>query len=426
MELSNNKKILFIILFILAIFFFCFLLYSSFFKPAPPASIEAPIIEPKDSIEKLPEIGEGAGKKIIEIDAETGLPIEKKIENIIPVTPETPITYQVSPLATGGKTQIYSLPVQNVQNVTLNSSDSSLLYYQKNTGEFYKLSPDGKIKTLLTKDVYPDVKKVSWSPRKDKAILEFPDGSKIVYNFSQNKQYSLPKNWNDFSFAPQGDSIAFKTTSNNPDKRWLSIANADGTGYKGIEPMGENDSKVEVNWSPSQQVVALYAESVGIDQQEVYFIGQNGENFLSMMVEGQDFKSKWSPKGDKLLYSVYSDDANNNPTLWIVNAEGESIGKNRIFVGLQTWSNKCIFSSDSKNIYCAVPRNLPTGSGFYPELADESPDDFYKIDAETGQKKLLAIPFGADYSVDQVTLSEDEKYLFFTDKNMELHKIQLK
>jgi len=420
------RKILLIILFILVIIFFGFLLYFYFFKSAPPL-----FIEPSEKVETLesglPKIREGVSpKKIVEIDSETGLPIEKEAKDIVPVTPESPIMYKISPIAVGSETQVISLPVKNVQAMTLDSNGSNLLYYQKNTGEFYKLSPDGEIKTLLTKDTYPDVEKIYWSPRKDKAILNFPDNSKIIYDFEKQKQYSLPKYWDDFSFAPQGESIAFKTTSGNPEKRWLSIANSDGTGFKAIEPMGENDNKVEVNWSPNQQVLALYSESIGIDKQEVYFIGQNGENFLSMIVEGQDFKSKWSPQGDKLLYSVYSNDINNNPTLWIADAEGENIGKNRISIGLQTWADRCVFSSSKEIVYCSVPRDLPDGSGFYPELADESPSDFYKIDTKTGQNYLLAVPSGADYIIDQIALSGDEKYLYFTDKEKELHKIQLK
>ncbi|MBI4652640.1 hypothetical protein HY750_00060 [Candidatus Kuenenbacteria bacterium] len=420
----STKKIFFIVLLILVVIFFGFLLYFFFFKPAPPTPIP-PSGEVEIPTTGLPKIGPG-GKKIIEIDTETGLPITKKIEEIKPVTPEAPITYKVSPIAVGVETQITSLPIRDVQEITLNSDGSNLLYYQKDTGKFYKISPDGKIKTLLTEDVYPEAKKIYWSSVKNKAILSFPDDSKILYDFNQKKQYSLPKYWDDFSFAPQGESIAFKTTSNNPEKRWLSIANPDGTGFKAIEPMGENDHKVEVNWSPNQQVIALYAESIGLDKQEVYFIGQQGENFKSMIVEGQDFKSQWSPKGDKLLYSVYNDAANNNPTLWVADAQGEDIGKNRISIGLQTWADKCIFSSDNETAYCAVPRNLPAGSGFYPELADKSPSDFYKINVKTGQNYLLAIPSGANYVIDQVVLSGDEKNLYFTDKEKNLHKIQLK
>ncbi|MEK7167272.1 MAG: hypothetical protein AAB732_02580 [Patescibacteria group bacterium] len=418
------RKILFIILFIVIIIFFGFLIYFSFLKkPAPsvipPEKVEIPTTG-------LPKIGEGILKKIIEIDSETGLPITKTIKEITPVTPEAPITYKVSPIATGAKTQITSLPIENAQEITLNSDGSNLLYYQKDTGKFYKISPDGKIKTLLTEDFYPEAEKIYWSSTKNKAILSFPDNSKILYDFNQKKQYSLPKYWDEFSFSSQGESIAFKTTNDNPDKRWLSIANPDGTGFKAIEPMGENDHKVEINWSPNQQVLALYAESIGIDKQEVYFIGQQGENFKSMIVEGQDFKSKWSPKGDKLLYSVYNSAANNNPTLWAVDAQGDNIGQNRVSIGLQTWADKCIFSSNNETAYCAVPRNLPSGSGFYPELADKSPNDFYKINVQTGQNYLLATPSGANYVVDQVVLSGDEKYLYFTDKEKNLHKVQLK
>ncbi len=72
-----------------------------------------------------------------------------------------------------------------------------------------------------------------------------------------------------------------------------------------------------------------------------------------MVVEGRDFREKWSPTGQKMLYSVYSIRSNFKPELWIVNAEGNNIGTGRKLLNLSTWADKCTFADD-RFVYCAV------------------------------------------------------------------------
>jgi hypothetical protein len=134
---------------------------------------------------------------------------------------------------------------------------------------------------------------------------------------------------------------------------------------------------------------------------------------------------QWSDAGDRLLYSVYHSRDNYNPRLWIVNAQGDSIGQNRISLDLATWADKCTFASNTE-IYCAVPENLENGSGFFPELADRTKDNLYKIDLKTGAKKLIAVPDGA-YNISQIIVPESQDYLYFTDKQTEeIYQVRLR
>jgi len=76
-------------------------------------------------------------------------------------------------------------------------------------------------------------------------------------------------------------------------------------------------------------------------------------------------------------------------------------------------------NSNISNLHCDANGNIWVGFDF-------DQNGIYKIDTKTGQNYLLAVPSGADYIIDQIALSGDEKYLYFTDKEKELHKIQLK
>jgi len=269
------------------------------------------------------------------------------------------------------------------------------------------------------------VEKITWSPDKNKAILEYPDQAKIIYDFKDKKQISLPKHWQDFNFSPDSSKIVLKSMATDPDNRWLAIINDDGTSAQRVTALGDKDDTVYPSWSPNNQTVAMYTEGVSYDQQRVYFVGLNNENFKALTIEGRGFDPLWSPKGDNLLYSVYSSSSDLKPELWITSAQGENIGTNRSKLNIQTWANKCIFSN-ADEIYCAVPESLEEGAGLFPDLSKNTKDNLYKIDTQTGLKKLTAIPDG-DFTMSDLIVSNNGYYLYFTDVNTgKINKIKLK
>jgi len=209
----------------------------------------------------------------------------------------------------------------------------------------------------------------------------------------------------------------------DPDNRWLAIANDDGSKARAIEPLGGKDATVYPSWSPNNQTIAMYTEGIDFDRQEVFFVGLNNENFKSAVIEGRGFQPKWQPEGNKLLYSVYSSTTDMKPNLWVVNARGESIGSGRKNLNVATWANKCAFANNNE-IYCAVPEYLEEGAGLLPELAANTKDNLYKIDIRTGMKKLVAVPDGS-YNMSDVIVSGN--YLYFTDKTTKkLYTIKLR
>ena len=288
-------------------------------------------------------------------------------------------------------------------------------FYNQEDGKFYRLMDDGVVKPL-SDQVFYEVQNATWSPTKNESIIEYPDGSNIYYNFDTKKQVTLPQHWQEFTFSNTGDKIASKSMGFSPENRWLVTSDPDGNNATAIEAMGTNAYKVIMDWSPNKQVVALSrtGEILGNDRQEVLLVGLNGENFKSIIVEGRDLKTEWSPSGDKLLHSVYSSRSNFQPELWIVNAQGDSIGTGRKLLNVNTWADKCTFADD-RFIYCGVPTSLPNGSGFVPELTNSIPDKLYKIDTQTGLKKeiIMDVP----HTIDTLFLDKSGKKIYFTDKS---------
>ncbi|MCX6779957.1 MAG: hypothetical protein NT034_02120, partial [Candidatus Magasanikbacteria bacterium] len=301
---------------------------------------------------------------------------------------------------------------QSVTYPSLSQGGSGLRYYNNSDGKFYHLTSDGQIKPLSDQTFY-NVNKVTWANKNDKAVLEYPDSSKIIYNFEKQKQTTLPKHWSDFSFSPDSSQLAAKSIGLAPENRWLVTVNDDGTGTNLVEPMGENADKVQIDWSPSRQTVGFSqtGEALGAERQEILFVGLNHENFKSAIVEGRGFDPAWSPTGQKLLYSVYSSRSDFKPELWITDSYGDSIGNNRQLLQLNTWADKCTFSDDN-TVFCAVPRDLPQGAGILPEVAANSTDDMYKIDLKTGSKTTL--PLDGNYNIKNITYDKNKNKVYFT------------
>ncbi|HBR13117.1 MAG: hypothetical protein UW91_C0060G0003 [Parcubacteria group bacterium GW2011_GWF2_45_11] len=322
---------------------------------------------------------------------------------------------EASAVARGSLTQTRRLTNGPVQGVTV-APDGSLIYYDEASGKFYRRLADGTVVELAAQ-IFHDVENITWAKQANQAILEYPDGSNILYNFDQDKQYTLPREMQDFSFSLSGSKIASEIIGPNAENNWLITANPDGSGIQFVEQIGNKMEDVQVGWSPNNQVVATYRESYDANRQEVILIGQNHENFKSFIPQGRGFEGQWTPKGDQLLYSVYSADENFRPKLWLTAAGANNFGYNNVSLNLNTWADKCTINQKGTAAYCAVPEDLPLGSAWYPELAEGVRDDFYYVDLKTGRYSLLAVPSGAiTHSASQVYLSPDESELYFVDQ----------
>jgi len=420
--IQRYKKVFFIIVFVIIILVLGYLIYSTFFQPYfAPGPGQPGQVGTSTEPGGFPQAGPGeegkegeAGEGRLpgqEPTGDTGEPSQEEKET--EKTPEEEPQQETTALNEG-----------NSQAMTLSGDGDGVQYYDKDSGKFYRVNKDGEAEPL-TDQVFHNVDNINWSPTKDRAILEYPDGSNILYDFSQDKQVTLPKHWKEFDFSPDGEKIVTKSIGLDTDNRWLAIANADGSQVEAIESLGENEDSVYSSWSPNNQIVGMYTEGAGFDRQEVYFIGKHDENFKSTTVHGRGFQPKWSPQGDRLMYSVYSSDNDFKPQLWMVNSQGESIGTGRKSLGVNTWADKCTFA-DNSEMYCAVPKNLDKGSGIFPEMAEQTNDQLYRINTQTGTKELISNLRGEDYNISSLEVSQDRKNLFFVDsKSEKVHKLDL-
>ncbi len=323
----------------------------------------------------------------------------------------------VSTVARGGITRTKELRSSDATDIQLQNSSGGIQFYDIETGIFTRILPDGTVVPLNSTPL-PSAQDVAWANGSDSAIVEFPDGANVWYDFKTQEQRTLPSHWTEFDFAPDDGRIAAKTLGISSENRFLVTSNPDGSGGKTVEFLGENAHKVNVSWSPNDQIVAFAHTGAkqGLGKEEVILVGKNNENFPSLEIEGLGFNPNWSPEGDTLLYSTFRAENDLKPELWIVRSDPGSIGESRTPLGITTWADKCTYGTNT-TIYCAVPdpNTLPYGIGFQPSLANDTDDSIYKVNLETGATTLIAQP-EFDFTIAQMQVSEDESVLYFTDK----------
>jgi len=299
----------------------------------------------------------------------------------------------ISDVANGGNTSVQALvqgfPMAASVNVT-----GGINYYDTDDAKFYTVGPDGT-KQLLSSEEFPGVDDVVWSPSADSGILTYRDGRNVFYDFTKNKMSILPRGLVDPVFREDGETIAYKLETGNQSDNWIVVSAVDGQGAKPVQPMGENGDRVEMMWSADQKIIATFRQPKGIDREEIFFIGLEGENFLSMEVQGSGFRGVWSPDGKYMLYHTVMAQDNYLPHLWVSSAGGSA----QYDFGVTTWVDKCAFQKGTSVAYCAVPESLTEGAGLAPEAARGLRYQILKVDVTARRTERVAVPIDLNFGV---------------------------
>lgn len=418
-----TQKLILGTVFVAVSIFLAWLMYRIFFAPSislPPKQIPAP-----EETGRLPEDTSGReGTPSLPSRGTGALPIEaESVQSRIVPAP-------IDEVAKGGVTKTNLITPRPVLAPTFASDQRGFHYYDPITGKFYRIPVTGGAPQPLSAKEFQGVSKVTWSAEGNRSIIEFQDGANILYNFVTDRQVTLPKEAQDFDFSERGSKIAYEFVTENPDKNFIVVSDDDGRNARAVEELSPDPDDMQVLWAPSEQFVALFRKGSDINSQNIFFIGQNLENFKKLETKGRGFKGKWSPLGNKLLYSEYLEEELFRPSLFIANALPDTIGTDNKALDVPTTVDKCVFDQDNITVYCAVPLYLPQASGQYPELLEGIPDEIYQINTRTGLKRKLAEMVTAsgvgNFSVQSILLDHDGKTLYVLDDSNLLRSLKIK
>ncbi|OGL95939.1 hypothetical protein A2258_01755 [Candidatus Uhrbacteria bacterium RIFOXYA2_FULL_41_8] len=340
-----------------------------------------------------------------------------------PVQDQTSGALQPSPVAIGGPTFTQRLTATVVTSPTL-IEGTGIAFYNNQDGRFYKIDESGEL-IALSSAAFPKAESVVFADTADIAVIEFPDGTNIIYNFLTDQQTTLPSHWEEFDFSSDGENVVSKSMASDSSQNTLVSSSSDGSRTEVLTPLGTNTDKVTVNYSTNNSIVGFSqtgASSLGFGRYEIYLIGSDGEESGNLIVEGGNFAASWSPTSTYLLYSVAWSANNDRPSLWVSSGTGD-VGSNRMNLGVETWVEKCTFKNDL-SIICAVPDEATDASGLDHRLITAT-DSLYEINLKTGTKKLLGYPT-LDMQMFNLSVSDDDSILYFLDAYGRLNFMNLK
>lgn len=404
---ERTTFILKVVAFTAAVLLIALAIYMTFFKGAVETVLTTPSTETSGG--SLPS-------------ASTGTPGTSTGTTTTPTTGVTTLT--PSRVAEGGATITTLLTNTEVLSPTV-TADGTVAYYDPADGKFYTIDENGNV-VALSQKTFPQADNVTFSSGATTAVIEYPDGSNVVYDFESAQQVTLPTHWEDFSFSDDGEDIVAKSIGADESNRALVITSADGSSTKVIAALGANDDKVTANWSPDNAVVA-FSETGGTSngsfgRQEIYLVGPDGSATGILFVDGTNFHAIWATDGKHMLYSVADPADGYKAALWYADSDGDRNGDGRRKMGIQTIVDKCTFASATV-AYCAVPREMPAGGGSSTSLITAY-DDVYRLDVSTGNARLVAIP-AADTQMFSLSVSDDGAFLYYADGAGRLNVIRL-
>jgi len=226
---QRNKKVFLIILFLAFVTLIAYFLWTIFFKS------EEQIIEPGTEepglIDGLP-ISPTGTPNIVDGGQDGDEVDDDSFPNIGPNITERDTTDFI---AGGSVTKVEQVDSSKTMSLTA-TTNGSVQYYNENDNYFYRINSNGELERMSDQQFY-NVDDVTWSSVGDKAVIEYPDGRKIMYNFETEKQVTLQSHWHDFSFSPSGDSLVSKSIGLEPENRFLITSNDDGSNARALKQL---------------------------------------------------------------------------------------------------------------------------------------------------------------------------------------------
>lgn len=385
----NAKKIFIIAAFLLALVAITLAVYNIFFSGKTPVETSAPT-----SSSALPSGSETAGATPTQTSS-SGTP-----QNSV-----SPSTLKIKPIS-----QV------SVYGAAIGVDGQTVKYFSRANGHVFQSDFDGLNLKEISSVTLTGLVKAVWSPDKEKVIGVFSDSGgikKYFYDYTDNQSSLLNSNMGYVAWSPDSKQIAYQFTPATSDESTISIANPDGSNWKDIFKTRLDNLIVE--W-PIKEKVSLRTQVSGLSQGLLYAIDSASGDFTRVLSDIYGLNVKWSPQGDKILYSKTSS-YGKNPSLMLTDETGAS-SKDLALAGLV---DKCVWSKDDRTVYCGLPQEMNPNAtwpdDYYKGLVALK-DDFYKINLETGEKtKILGSTDEFSYDAQDLFLSPKEDYLFFTNRS---------
>ncbi len=304
----------------------------------------------------------------------------------------------------------------------------SIFYYSKRDNALKEAGLDGKEIKVRVPRIPGEVTRVVWSPNRIQAlVLAKVDGGNLWHLADLRNQTTIPLR-NDMSrlaWTSLGDRILYQFTDPGTGERTLNIATPDGSNWKKLADLGQEDHFIAA--IPRSSLIAFWEKTDAARESVLETITVNGENRQTVITAraGADFI--WSPDNQHILVQNTNTTGGNAVVLGLTDEDGA--GYRNLFA--PTFISKTVWSKDSETIYYALPSTFPADAvipnDYYAKPLYTS-DTFWKMNIRTGKKERL-VPLAEmteGYDASDIFLSPSETDLYFVDrKTAKFYRITL-
>lgn len=291
------------------------------------------------------------------------------------ITPTSIVNFTVpSQTKNGNKLRVIS----EGRVMSLRQEREKIVFYDF-SGQLWQFNQDESKPVLLNETPIQNLAEITW-PK-----VFSPDGKKIVY---------------------QKNNSLFTSDSNGKNQRTL------------ISDLKLKD--IILKW-PNTDNIAIVSKPSSAAVGGLWFLDARNLS-IRKIIDNLGLEVLFSPDGKSFIYS-YTDQNGQNLKLAFYDKNRNQKNINNV----STLVDKCVWSKNNIDIYCAVPKSWPDFAILpddYYKNAFLTNDDIWKINTETGEKTLVFEYIG---DISNLVLSEDENNIFFISKeNQFLYKLIVK
>lgn len=228
----------------------------------------------------------------------------------------------------------------------------------------------------------------------------------IVFDTEKKTTKTLPQGTESVSFSPAGEETATAVFENGRSR--VIIAGDEASSPKTVANVPIPD--LVLDWH-EPNFIALKTKPSGLAYGLLYTLDVKTRKVSRIMGNTNGLTAKFSPSGQKALYSQTSASGDGNQ-IKSLNLEK----KTETRIDILSLPEKCAWSQDNRTVFCGAINTesdpvMP--DDYYKRKIDAGDEDIVRVNLDTGQiQKVISGPFDA-YSP---FLSEDESYLFFINK----------
>lgn len=309
--------------------------------------------------------------------------------------------------------------IKNTEETTQNPTDPNLeiistipvvSYVEKVTGHIYQYNLKTKTPKRVSNTTIPTIHEAFFNTDSSKAIYRYESDNKInTYLVTIGKELGdfIPTNITNLSVSKNKDSFFYLIKTKNGSTGYVQY-------FDNTKPKVVLESSFS-EWMPqfiSNQTIYLTTKASGSREGYLYSLNTSTGTITKLFGNIIGLTTLANNDGSLVLASSSKD---SGPELQILDVKKHSTTT----ISLAGLPEKCIWSNDEVHIYCAIPKNIPSGEypdSWYQGLVSFD-DKFVKIN--TTNSEITSLYDGqAKEPLDATGLFFDskEENLFFINK----------